>query len=418
MAYIVFIRGVPERIDVNVRDKPGLAGAVAFRVLKEAQATCSEVRLDLDNTAFQGQIYRWFRLKFNDGQEGWVRDDLIDLQGDCSPFGYSNYPARVIAFSVSKSITLQPGAPPVVTTTTTTTTGPVGSSTTTAGGASPAAPPPAGCDATVRRDIAAKLRADASIASAQVALLNPNTAVRILGVEPGKDGQNFRWCKVSVNGTQGYIREDLLAYTDDCAGFGLVNTAVAASATSGSVNNTSVRFNSPIKGAYAVFQEFGANRHKGTDLAAAPGLSVVACGPGIVAYTMKCTRCTATKPNFAAYGLPAWDAASIRDPAWGYGFGNHVVLRYAWADLPSAMRADMTAQNLAGAYAYVIHAHLSRIDVADGAQVSNGTVLGLLGNTGNSTGPHLHLEIRASFASNERDIFNRIVINPRSLYQF
>jgi murein DD-endopeptidase MepM/ murein hydrolase activator NlpD len=51
------------------------------------------------------------------------------------------------------------------------------------------------------------------------------------------------------------------------------------------------------------------------------------------------------------------------------------------------------------------YAHLSSIPVAIGDKVSAGSVIGLSGNTGRSTGPHLHYEIRK----------NNIPIDPTSV---
>jgi len=49
------------------------------------------------------------------------------------------------------------------------------------------------------------------------------------------------------------------------------------------------------------------------------------------------------------------------------------------------------------------YAHLSRIDVARGDAIAGGEVLGGLGSTGRSTGPHLHFEVR----------INGRAVNPR-----
>jgi len=41
-----------------------------------------------------------------------------------------------------------------------------------------------------------------------------------------------------------------------------------------------------------------------------------------------------------------------------------------------------------------LYAHLNSINTACGSSVYQGTIIGQAGSTGNSTGPHLHFEIR------------------------
>ena len=43
---------------------------------------------------------------------------------------------------------------------------------------------------------------------------------------------------------------------------------------------------------------------------------------------------------------------------------------------------------------FTVYAHLSRIDVSEGQWVDVGQQVGLVGNTGFTTGPHLHFEVR------------------------
>lgn len=89
-----------------------------------------------------------------------------------------------------------------------------------------------------------------------------------------------------------------------------------------------------------------------------------------------------------------------------YGADNGVIIQAGWN----------------GAYGYSIlinhnngyytrYAHLSKVDVSVGQVVAGGQLIGKAGNTGNSTGPHLHFEIRTNTGSQPS-----YAPNPMSFY--
>lgn len=138
--------------------------------------------------------------------------------------------------------------------------------------------------------------------------------------------------------------EDRLAQTDDLGGDpGVMSWPL----THGIITAT---FHDPTYPYRHLFE------HSGLDMAVPQGYSVMSSAPGIVAWART-----------------------------GRSYGNYVMVIHS------------------GGYA-TLYAHLSRIDVEEDQYVARGQQLGLSGNTGLSTGPHLHYEVR----------LNGIPVNPQS----
>jgi murein DD-endopeptidase MepM/ murein hydrolase activator NlpD len=82
----------------------------------------------------------------------------------------------------------------------------------------------------------------------------------------------------------------------------------------------------------------------------------------------------------------------IEPASWGKSYGTQAV------------------QKVAGGW--VIYAHLSKLDVKAGDKVTKGQQIGLSGNTGNSSGPHLHFEMRDNIRwSAGKDIDPTAILN-------
>lgn len=90
----------------------------------------------------------------------------------------------------------------------------------------------------------------------------------------------------------------------------------------------------------------GSKYHEGLDIAFPTGTKVLACESG-----------------------------TVTTAGWNGGLGKCIIIRH-------------------GGSIETIYGHLSSINVKEGQKVVRGQVIGEVGNTGNSTGPHLHLGVR------------------------
>lgn len=101
--------------------------------------------------------------------------------------------------------------------------------------------------------------------------------------------------------------------------------------------------------------------HTGVDIPAPDGTPIMAAGPGTVIWT--------------DWGLFRETPGDVTDP-----YGLAVVVRHDFGYKDQQL--------------YTVYAHMSRITAVEGAHVQTGDLLGFVGATGATTGPHLHFEVR------------------------
>lgn len=115
---IAIIRGIPHIpsvTEINVRTGPGTNQGLAFKVpVGMGDLKILAIQPDIEGKAKDGKIYQWFQLSFPGSTTGWVRDDLLDLIGDCASRGYGNYNEKTFAFVVTRTEVTAPSPTPVV----------------------------------------------------------------------------------------------------------------------------------------------------------------------------------------------------------------------------------------------------------------------------------------------------------------
>lgn len=124
------------------------------------------------------------------------------------------------------------------------------------------------------------------------------------------------------------------------------STSVAGSGSSSSIYSGS--FVRPISGGY---RSQGIHGYNGVDLAAPVGTKIYAAAAGTVIIS--------------------------KSGGWNGGYGSYIVIKH-------------------GNGIQTLYAHNSQVDVVSGQRVAQGEVIGRVGNTGRSTGAHVHFEVRGA----------------------
>lgn len=109
----------------------------------------------------------------------------------------------------------------------------------------------------------------------------------------------------------------------------------------------------PVSNYQLISSRFGwrsRDNHKGMDIAAAAGTAIYAAAAGTV--------------TTASYG-------------WGGGYGNYIIINH-------------------GKGVQTLYGHCSSLNVSQGQYVSQGQLIARVGSTGQSTGNHLHFEVRVN----------------------
>jgi murein DD-endopeptidase MepM/ murein hydrolase activator NlpD len=156
--------------------------------------------------------------------------------------------------------------------------------------------------------------------------------------------------KVVIPGAKGE-QMNLLAANTSNAGAGSSGSVSGSYSLWGCTANISggtLPVSNPLSGGYTWMQSFIPGVHEGVDLSPSMGTGtpVGAAGAGTVVYA-------------------GWSS---------YGYGNVVVVAHGMA--------------------FTVYAHLNSYNVRCGQDVGAGQQIGQVGSTGNSSGPHLHFEVR------------------------
>lgn len=428
LALVIGIPAIPTVTQVNIRSGPGTNTDLIFKVaVGTTNLPIIEVKADAEGKNKDGKVYQWFRVQFPQGV-GWVRDDLINIWGDGTGTGYPALVSPVTAFALTRNTsTLPPGAEIAATGTApqqTTTTKPTASTevvttaqpaVATASQPIVATPQPTSSSEVVTTPQATTSQTTAASGPPMALCIskfggtmrpgpgtghNPSLGkfaykdtASVIGGQVGDDGVALSWVKISYQGKEGWVREDLVRVTGNFTSFGL---------------NVSDKYRVPVDDTWWIRgwdldgTIWNTGPHNGWDLGGVKGVTPVLAGPqgGVVFDVRFCQKCGTAGTSAVEKGFSVGDSRVWNDAGWNFGYGHFIIVGYENSKLPESTKQYLASNNMAGWNIFVMHAHLQELIAKKGATVAPNEKIAILGNSGNSEGPHLHLEIRASQTMN------------------
>lgn len=390
-AKIIGIPHIPTITQVNIRAEPTKTANLMFKVdVGISNLTVTDVKPDAANDAQAGKVFQWFKLTFPDGQQGWCRDDLIEVQGDGKSFGYGQVATPTVGFVLTRQ--QAPAAPP-----------PAIPISTAPEPTTPAPSVAASQDEKTGPGMVvcmmkggANVRPGPGVATGGALFrMNYLNEATILGIDSSRDANDpFKWLNIDFQGQKGWVREDLIRLKGDFEQHGIAFNDM---------------YPSPVPDSWWVRDfymdtNFNSVIHWGWDHGGNLGVPVLS-GPmgGVVIKAAFCQKCGPNGVSAVDKGYPVSDSRVLSDPNWNYGYGHFVNVTYHHDKLPKSTQDRLAAQGKTGWHISVNYAHLQSIDVQPGQQLAPNTQIGKLGNSGNSQGPHLHLEVRAHQDGNLTD---------------
>ncbi len=278
------------------------------------------------------QGFQWYELDYK-GEPGWIREDLAMETGDCLDLRTHSEPEP------------QPE------------------------------PTPTGCRVGLGLP-RVSVRAQPTTNSARLGMAEQGQEFTVQEITPPQS-DGFTWTQVDFNGQTGFIRSDLVVLRGNCSNF-----------------TNDARLPRPVAGRITQgFRPAHNPTHNGVDFGTGGPQELRSPLPAFVDRAHPCTRCTEAQPNIFTND-PAQMRQIFSDAGWGFGYGNHIILRHNFSDVPRSMQEQII--RLGGnedSFIFVLYAHLSQMFIQAGQTIGTNTVIGITGNTGFSTAEHLHLEV-------------------------